>query len=74
MKVPFDNVLAALANLGEAPESWTKYDQHMTFLKIESNLGLELQNKIMKLLEQIWEALPQLALAVTYYFNNYYYV
>ena len=46
----------------------------MTFLKFESNLALELQTKILKLLEQVWEALPQLALAITYYINNYYYV
>merc|ERR1719461_1535842 len=62
LKLWVDAVLYALGNLGWVPERWTEYDQHMTFLKFESNLSLGLQTKIMKLLEQLWEALPQLAL------------
>ena len=74
VKLWVDAVLYALGNLGWVPERWTEYDQHMTFLKFESNLPLGLQTKIMKLLEQIWEAVPQLALAITYYVNNKYYI
>ena len=74
LKLWVDAVLHAMANLGCVPQKWTEYDQKMKFLKIESSLGLELQNKIMKLLEQLWEALPQLALATTYYYNNTYYI
>ena len=74
LKLWVDAVLYALANLGWVPERWTEYDQRMTFLKFESNLPLGLQTKIMKLLELLWEALPQLALAITYYVNNKFYV
>ena len=69
-----DALVFALANLGWISQGRTEYDQDMTFLKIESDLALGLQNKIMKLLEQIWEALPQLALAITYYVHNKYYI
>ena len=74
VKIWVDAVLYALANLGWVPERWTEYDQGMTFLKFESNLPLGLQTNIMKLLELLWEALPQLALAITYYYNNAYYI
>ena len=74
MKLPIDAPLFSLANLGWVPERWTEYDQSMTLLKFESNLALGLQIKVMKMLEQIWEALPQLALAITYYVNNKYYI
>ena len=73
-KLTIDGVLSALGNLRWIPQRWTEYDQQMTFLKFESNLALELQTKILKLLEQIWEALPQLVLGLTFYVNNYYYI
>ena len=73
-KLTIDAVLSALSNLKWISKRRTEYDQHLTFLKFESNLALELQTKILKLLEQIWEALPQLVLGLTFYVNNYYYI
>ena len=72
VKLPSDLVLNALANLGVG---WAK--RWMDFVK-ESKIGkllelsgqTETQNRIMKLFEQLGEALPQIGLNITFYRNN----
>ena len=73
-KAPLDAALDALFKLKWIPEGWTNYDSMMTFLKFDSAMGLEMQSKTMKLFEQLGEAVPQFAVAVTYYVNNKYYI
>ena len=74
VKLPVDAVLFALANLGLIRKDRTEYDRNWTFLKIDSDIVLDIQNRIMKLFEQFGEAIPQLLLTVTYYINNVYYI
>ena len=76
LKLPSDLILNALANLGVG---WAK--RWMDFVK-ESEIGellelsgqTETQNQIMKLFEQLGEALPQIGLNITFYRNNTYYI
>ena len=76
LKLPSDLILHALANLGVG---WAK--RWMDFVK-ESKIGkllqlsgqTETQNRIMKLFEQLGEALPQIGLNITFYRNNTYYI
>ena len=74
VKLPVDAVLFALANLGLIRKDRTEYDRNWAFLKIDSDIVLDIQNRIMKLFEQFGEAIPQLLLTVTYYINNVYYI
>ena len=76
LKLPSDLILHALANLGVG---WAK--RWMDFVK-ESKIGkllelsgqTETQNRLMKLFEQLGEALPQVGLNITFYHNNTYYI
>ena len=76
VKLPSDLILNALANLGVG---WAK--RWMDFVK-KSKIGkllelsgqTETQNRIMKLFEQLGEALPQIGLNITFYCNNTYYI
>ena len=76
LKLPSDLILDALANLGVG---WAK--RWIDFVK-ESKIGkllelsgqTETQNRIMKLFEQLGEALPQIGLNTTFYYNNAYYI
>ena len=77
IKVPFDVVQDAFAKLKLIPEEWTKYDtkwQWFKPFKFDSDANKSSHNSLMKLFEQLCEALPQLSLAVSYYTENSEYI
>ena len=74
VKLPVDAMMFALANLGYIRKDRMEYDRNWTFLKIDNDIVLNIQNRVMKLFEQFGEAIPQLLLTVTYYLNNVYYI
>ena len=72
VKLPFDVIRHALADLGWIPKKWASFGRtkYLEFAQVDAATN----NTFTKFFEQFGEAVPQLALALTYYTNNQNYI